>query len=86
MKSAIDKSQYERLKQAEVPYVKMSIAQNACEVCQFYNSQNDGWYPLEQSPNIPEDTHPNCRCTLVPFYSVPKGVNDEHEFIPYPKN
>ena len=85
MKSAIDKSQYERFKQAEIPYVQMSIAQNACEVCQWYANQNDGYYPLEQAPNIPEDTHPNCRCSELPAYSLPRGINEDHVFVPYPR-
>jgi len=68
----------------DVEWVQISVSPTACPICQWYASQNKGIYPMDEAPDITEDTHPNCRCTFIPYWNLPRGVDAEHEFIPYP--
>ena len=80
MAGAIDKAHYEQYKDMDIQYVRISTALNACEICDFYLNFNDGYYPIEESPNIPEDTHPNCRCLMECVFNLPKHVSADVVF------
>ncbi len=84
MATAIDKAHHDRYLGMGGQFVKMSVSPTACPICLWYRQQNGGIYPMDQAPDITEDTHPNCRCTFVILWSVPRGINENHVFIPYP--
>ena len=45
-----------------VKQIKFVNEPGACKKC----IPLQGGYPLDESPRIPKDTHPNCRCRRVP--------------------
>lgn len=71
---AFDLSFQEEFKNYGAEYVKWSAAIGACPICTDIANTNRGYYPIDDRPRIPEDTHPNCRCDLIPVYNLPKGV------------
>lgn len=84
MATAIDKAHHERYQGMGVEWVQISISPTACEICRWYKDQNNGIYPMDEAPDITEDTHPNCRCVFLPYWNLPRGVDAEHELIPFP--
>lgn len=74
MTRAFDLSFTEEFVQYGVEAVKWSAAIGACPICQNIAQTNRGYYPIVDRPHIPEDTHPNCRCDLIPVYDLPIGV------------
>lgn len=59
----------ERYRNAGIKYVRLVEASTACEIC----AAAKGTYIFElPRPKIP--LHPNCRCTYVPYFSLPKGI------------
>ena len=69
MAAAYDRSMAERYDQAGVEYVKRSLAVGACPIC----ISQRGIYQLGYQPRIPSDSHPNCRCTYIPYWNLPAG-------------
>lgn len=74
MSRAFDLSFQEEFKDYGVEYVRWSAAIGACPICTEIARKNQGYYPVDDRPHIPEDTHPNCRCDLQPVYDLPVGV------------
>lgn len=70
MAIAYDSSASERYAQAGVLYVKRSVARTACPIC----VSQKGVYKLGEQPRVTADSHPNCRCTYIPYYSLPSGA------------
>lgn len=59
----------ERYRNAGIKYVKLVVASTACPIC----TGAQGLYVFNLArPTIP--LHPNCRCTYVPFFSLPKNA------------
>lgn len=59
----------ERYRNAGIKYVRLVEASTACVICK----DAKGTYIFElPRPKIP--LHPNCRCTYVPYFALPKGV------------
>jgi len=75
MVGAADKETYERYKEMGAGYTQISISPDACPICKGYKAYNKGYYILTQAPDIPEDTHPNCRCSFLAAWNLPKGVD-----------
>jgi len=59
----------ERYRNAGIKYVRLVVASTACPIC--VDAQGTYIFNLER-PKIP--LHPNCRCTYVPYFSLPKGA------------
>ena len=64
------KAQYSSFEEYGYDYVRYMAEPKACELCSKYakadNKLDDlGVYQLDKVPKIPDDTHPNCRCTIV---------------------
>jgi SPP1 gp7 family putative phage head morphogenesis protein len=59
----------ERYANAGIKYVKLVVASTACPIC--VGAQGLYVFTLTR-PEIP--LHPNCRCTYVPFFSLPKNA------------
>lgn len=57
-------AQREAYEEQDVEYVYF-MTQNDDHVCDLCDSLV-GFYPIDEAPNIPDDTHPGCRCQLVP--------------------
>lgn len=68
MAIAYGKATEERYTNAGISYVSLSVAIGACPVC----ISAKGTYQLGQQPTIP--FHPNCRCSWIPFYRLPEGI------------
>lgn len=60
----------ESFQQAGAQYVKWSTAINPCPIC----TGLIGYYTLGNAPRPASDTHPNCRCVILPFFRLPRGV------------
>jgi len=59
----------QRYSEAGIQYVKLVVASTACPIC----VDAAGTYIFNLArPTIP--LHPNCRCTYVPFWNLPKNV------------
>ena len=54
-------------------WVEWFAEPSACTVCarlaRVDNGEGPGIYPLKKVPKIPQDTHPNCRCSIGSYYS-----------------
>lgn len=54
-------------------WVEWFAEPSACAVCarlaRVDNGEGPGIYPLKKVPKIPQDTHPNCRCSIGSYYS-----------------
>lgn len=54
-------------------WVEWFAEPSACAVCarlaRADNGEGPGIYPLKKVPKIPQDTHPNCRCSIGSYYS-----------------
>ena len=59
----------ERYSNAGIKYVKLVVASTACPIC--VGAQGLYVFNLAR-PQIP--LHPNCRCTYVPYFSLPKDA------------
>jgi len=70
MTGAFDRSSTERYAQTGVKYVKFSPTAGACSICTALN----GWWVLGTQPDLPWETHPNCRCRWLPKFNLSAGV------------
>mgnify|MGYP005797397995 CR=1 FL=1 len=54
-------------------WVEWFAEPSVCTVCarlaRVDNGEGPGIYPLKKVPKIPQDTHPNCRCSIGSYYS-----------------
>lgn len=62
MKQQVDITSY---KMRGVKWVKWLTEPGACSKCQGIAA--GGPYPIDEVPEIPGDSHPNCRCSIVPY-------------------
>lgn len=70
----------ERYRNAGIKYVRLAEASTACPIC--VGAKGTYIFDLPK-PTIP--LHPNCRCTYVPYFSLPKNVtpiNAPANFVP----
>lgn len=67
--NAYDRAMQERYEDAGIQYVQRSVARSACPIC----VGQKGIYELGTQPRVTADSHPNCRCTYIPYYSLPAG-------------
>jgi hypothetical protein len=49
--------------------------EDACDECQGY--EDDGPYTLEEAEDLLDETHPNCRCGLVPHADDDASPDEE---------
>lgn len=72
MAAAISRVSIAQYKQAGVELVKWSAALNRCPICDRYATENKGFgagiYRIDSAPLPMINSHPNCRCTLLPIY------------------
>ena len=68
IQSAYHYSARERAQSAGIEYEFLSVARTACTVC----ISARGYYRLGYGPTLP--IHPNCRCTWIHYYDLPKGA------------
>lgn len=65
--------QRESIERNGFKWVEWFAEPSACSICariaRVDNGQGPGIYPLKKVPKIPEDTHPNCRCSIGSYYS-----------------
>lgn len=65
--------QLESVKANGFKWVEWFAEPSACAVCtrlaRVDNGEGPGIYPLKKVPKIPQDTHPNCRCSIGSYYS-----------------
>lgn len=66
MKQQVDLATY-RMK--GVKWVKWLTEPGACSKCQGIAA--GGPYAIDDVPEIPDDSHPNCRCSVVPYNGWP---------------
>lgn len=64
------KAQYSSFEEYGYDYVRYMAEPKACNLCSKYARADNkldelGVYRLDKVPKIPDDTHPNCRCTIV---------------------
>ncbi|KRM91591.1 minor capsid protein [Fructilactobacillus florum] len=54
------------MKENDVEYVHLLTEgdEKVCDICDSYWDSNP--FEIDDAPNIPDDTHPNCRCQLIP--------------------
>lgn len=52
-----------------VKWVKWLTEPGACSICQ--GIADGGPYAIDDVPEIPGDSHPNCRCSIVAYYGWP---------------
>lgn len=64
---AYEYSQRERYQDAGIEYVRRSLSNGACPRCRALS----GVWPAQDAPRL--IVHPNCRCSYLPFYRLPKG-------------
>lgn len=89
MKQQVDLATY-RMK--GVKWVKWLTEPGACSKCQGIAA--GGPYAIDDVPDIPDDSHPNCRCSIVPAADFDKGMSSqgvgkgtaEHELNYYESN
>ncbi|MDX5115675.1 hypothetical protein SD928_08070, partial [Lactobacillus jensenii] len=62
------KAQKDSITKADYKYVKWIAEPKACSTCNRIARTDNGWgkgvWELEKVPDIPQDTHPNCRCAI----------------------
>lgn len=75
--NAYDRSMSERYHEAGIEFVKRSVARGACPIC----VSQKGIYKLGEQPRVTGDSHPNCRCTYIPFYALPAGSESRGPWI-----
>lgn len=65
--------QLESIKANGFEWVEWFAEPSACATCtriaRVDNGEGPGIYPLKKVPKIPDDTHPNCRCSIGSYYS-----------------
>lgn len=53
-------------------WVQWFAEPSACHICigiaRMDNGKGPGVYPFDKVPKIPQDTHPNCRCSVGSYY------------------
>lgn len=68
---AVFQANNEEYKEVGAVAVRWNAAINRCPLCEAIQSNNQGYYPID---NIPSPPHPNCRCTTTPVFTLPKAV------------
>lgn len=65
--------QLESIKANGFKWVEWFAEPSACATCtriaRVDNGEGPGIYPVKKVPKIPDDTHPNCRCSIGSYYS-----------------
>lgn len=65
--------QLESIKANGFEWVEWFAEPSACATCtrivRVDNGEGPGIYPVKKVPKIPDDTHPNCRCSIGSYYS-----------------
>lgn len=61
----VDEANMTTYEMAGVKMVEWVTEPGACDTCQ--DIADNGPYVLADAPSIPGDTHPNCRCSKIPF-------------------
>lgn len=65
--------QRESIERNGFKWVEWFAEPKACPECaqiaRVDNGKGPGIYPLKKVPKIPQDTHPNCRCSIGSYYS-----------------
>lgn len=61
-----DQLQTELFKKNNVEYVKWVAEPTACDICLEIAAENDGVYPVDKAPEVPQ--HPRCRCARSAWF------------------
>jgi hypothetical protein len=70
MAGTYDASSREQYEAMGITYVSLSVVSDACEICLGLR----GYYVSGQQPELPWETHPNCRCRYIPYWNLPRGA------------
>lgn len=73
--SATHRASVNEMNDQGIEYLKWSAAAGRCPICDAIATGGAfGYYKVMDAPDVSGDTHPNCRCKVLPETRVPRSV------------
>ncbi|NIV12899.1 MAG: hypothetical protein GWN62_16945 [Aliifodinibius sp.] len=87
MAISIHSATQEQYNKAGIGFVLWSASPTRCPICDAIANSSGGWesigvqgyYRLDNVPNVTGDTHPNCRCLIISQWRLPGVIEEQFE-------